>query len=311
MNSANLAAYRNAVRQSISDGAIDTAKTAMLEKLRKALGITDSDHDAIVAELVGSVGVAANLPAGGDNGGSTPTQPQQFVEASSANGPPTGPGGSPGDVVVPDAGAADITGSDPKALLKKGKESYRAGNYDEAIALCQKALDIDPKNSEAQFFMKRARLKAGKKPGAAAEKVKDPLFSHSVSAPEPKPEAKPEPAPEVPATTKDDVAKPEPAADSENKSGLDFENAPDPDPNCTSCGGTGVCSWCQGKKQCWMCNGSGQCNECKGKGMVGGKPCPTCKGSGTCTSCNGTGQCHWCKGSGLCHRCIVAKMLWG
>lgn len=103
----------------------------------------------------------------------------------------------------------------------------------------------------------------------------------------------------------------------------------EPNINCPTCSGSGICQECNkkgvitcpvcsGNTECSVCGGEGNicCPNCNGYGTVdcdecegsGEEDCYMCDGTGNCTVCNGTGEvngksCRRCNGSGKCNRC--------
>jgi tetratricopeptide (TPR) repeat protein len=174
-----------------------------------------------------------------------------------------------------------------KDLLNSGKNAYHKGNYEHAIECCDNVLLIDPDNSEALFFRKRALSKIeklrGKDAGGKAAAAADIEVSD---------------AGEVPVGAANNGG-------AEVAVGEIKAPAGGGDPNCKSCAGSGQCHWCKGSGKCYWCKGSGKCDKCNGEGKVNGEECKGCKGSGKCHSCNGDGECYWCKGSGKCSKCSM------
>lgn len=194
MASSNHEAYRNAVRQAWP---ITPESAAMLEALRRALGITGEEHQLIERELA-----------------------EQSRPAPPPPPPPPSQPDAPGD------------------CLKLGKNAYHSGDYKRALEMCDQVLCVNPSDSEALFFRKRALSKMADGAEPADVKSGDLLFT-------------------VPAV--------KPPCGSCRGSG-----------KCYWCKGTGRCYWCSGTGlrggvRCESCKATGSCRWCGATGA-----CPKC-----------------------------------
>ena len=287
-------------------------ESAMLDTLRRSLNISADDHMQIEHDVRSELsGIEPNNSNNGSNssndangvGNPSPQNPSPEPEAQNVPSPESPQPGlgqppapmqppppeqppAPPEPAEPPADEGANEGDQIKDLLNSGKNDYHKGNYEHAIECCDKVLLLDPENSEALFFRKRALSKIEKLRG-----TKDKSAKKSVSA-----EASAKPEPEAVAA---DVG-------GDNPKGAKSKIEPGSgDPNCKSCGGSGQCHWCKNSGQCYWCKGSGKCDKCGGEGKIGDEDCKACKSSGKCHSCNGDGECYWCKGSGKCSKCSM------
>lgn len=75
--------------------------------------------------------------------------------------------------------------------------------------------------------------------------------------------------------------------DDDGGNGEDIDTPTSNEPDCDTCGDTGLCPECEGNYKCTECDGSGDCGRCDGKGKI------------TCRSCNGEPEtCRICHGDG-------------
>jgi hypothetical protein len=298
MVSANYEAYKSVMRQAYADGQITPEETAVLDTLRQSLNISSEEHDQIEnevkEEIAGGGGPSAlsvssnpepgEPPAGeADEGDINVIRPgfnDDAIEHNSMESNNPGPD-SGIDAAAPepeiDAGAPAVDSIEE--LLKSGKASYHKNDFQSAIDFFDKALAMEPENSEALFFRKRSQSKLQESGGgddagkAAASSSSAPAADSSMMA---------------------TGAAAAPAVPPGEMRG---------DPNCSSCNGSGTCRWCKATGGCYWCKGVGQCEKCKGTGVSKGQQCGACAGSGKCHSCKGSGKCYWCQGTGRCSKC--------
>jgi hypothetical protein len=305
MVSANYEAYKSVMRQAYRDGEITPEESAILETLRQSLNISSDEHSQCETEVQKEI----------DNGGgpvmnSDSSNPEPPMDApgnpddhniirpgmNPGEFPADNPGNpSPGDLgemPMDNPGGIEVARpeevvEEPKSLedlLKEGKSSYHGNNFQSAIDYFDKALVLDPENSEALFFRKRSVSKLTEQGGTVAPSGGAAAASSGGGAvatggAAPSPGGAPALAPEVVAGTIKG------------------------DPNCGSCNGAGTCRWCKATGGCYWCKGAGQCDKCKGTGVLKGQQCSACAGSGKCHSCKGSGHCYWCQGNGKCNKC--------
>jgi hypothetical protein len=218
-----------------------------------------------------------------------------------------------------------------KKFVTLAKEKYKLKNYPEALKYLTKGLDVDPKNQELLFFIKKVNIKlkkAGRELDRAKTKLKDTvdtnqMVSDSIS------EVKVTEKITIPRSaqkkTEPKVAVPIGNLNGASISDEPFENLKnDPTDNnketqtvfdqetkamesimeeqkkkSLSQSNKPKCISCNGTGSCYWCSGSGKCDRCGGSGTYNDEPCTMCNGSGKCNSCAGNGYCMWCRGKGI------------
>ena len=86
-------------------------------------------------------------------------------------------------VAVISMGCAKKAPQDAKTLIQDGIQAYKQGNYQKALDTFTKAVDADPKNAEAHFFMGNSLALLGKKQEAIAEYEKSIQLAPNVPQP--------------------------------------------------------------------------------------------------------------------------------
>ena len=302
MVSANYEAYKSVMRQAYRDGQITPEESAVLETLRQSLNITTDEHHQAESEVQQEIDIGG-LPDGGSTAFSEPeAEPVPDYNDDNnvirpgmnsdefSNNPNPGPefensGGVAFATDTMEAPGGAPAAAEPQSLddiLNAGKGAYKKGDFQQAIGYFDKAIEIEPDNSEAIFYRKRSQKKLEEIGGAAAGKPAGAAAGTPSG---------------MAAGVKVAVATPPPAPNLAGVKG---------DPNCSSCNGSGTCRWCKATGGCYWCKGTGQCDKCKGTGITKGQQCNACAGSGKCHSCKGTGHCYWCQGSGKCSKCVTS-----
>jgi hypothetical protein len=302
MVSANYESYKSVMRKAYSDGLITDEETALLDTLRQSLNISSDEHQQAEEEVKKEL----------ENGG--PPNPANDNPNPSNDAPPEGtpddyniirPGMNSGEVGVGDPenpmndamngiGAEETgqAGSPPpdepgepttiEDFIKAGKAAYHKNDFQSAIGSFDKALELEPDNSEALFFRKRSQSKLNEKSTPADGGATGAAVGMNPGG--------------VAAST----------ANTAIEGGMaEVPNVGEMkgDPGCSSCNGAGTCRWCKATGGCYWCKGTGQCDKCKGTGVLKGQQCSSCAGSGKCHSCKGNGKCYWCQGNGRCNKC--------
>jgi tetratricopeptide (TPR) repeat protein len=303
MVSANYEAYKSVMRQAYRDGQITPEETAVLDTLRQSLNISADEHSQAEAEVKqeiengglqdgGSMASNDPVPAPAMDDDVNVIRPGNNPSDFSSDNNPDVALDNPVDLGVPPSEDLDMGGDMPAAtngpqnldeFLNEGKGAYKKGDFQQAIVYFDKAIEMEPDNSEAIFYRRRSQKKLEETGGGAAA---GPAGAAA-------PGAAPAGAEGGPAAGGPTPPSPIPASEMRG------------DPNCSSCSGAGTCRWCKASGGCYWCKGSGQCDKCKGTGVTKGQQCGSCAGSGKCHSCKGTGLCYWCQGKGTCNKCSV------